>query len=283
MDIRVSVQLILMLAINGIAFICGMILNSLVVFCWLKSSQLQKKVCHFTICLLSCVDLLAVAINSPVLITELIFWIGEKESIFKLRTVTHFFDVFLAFSLNTLLLVSFERYLAVFHPIFHHTKVTKSLLIKLHFVFLFISTMMFLIHITEHFLASTILFCLLFMFPFIYVNTKLHIISKKYRRKNVTTSESHSQLSKKGKSFIKSISTCLLLVACVSICFMPTIISYIVWALKKHRLGSQLYMAKTFWCINSTTNCLLIFWRNKNLRSEARKILKQLSNTSSSF
>ncbi|XP_046860949.1 G-protein coupled receptor 39-like [Xenia sp. Carnegie-2017] len=272
MDIRVLVQLILMLAINGIVFICGLILNSLVVFCWLKSSQLQKKVCHFTICLLSCVDLLLIATNSPVLITELIFWIGERDSIFKLRTITHFFDVFISFSISTLFLVSFERYLAVFHPIFHHKKVTKSLLIKLHFVFLFISTMLFLLHITKHILASKILFCLLFMFPFIYVNTKLHIISKKYRRKVVKTSENHS---KKGKSFRKSISTCLLLVACVSICFMISIISYIVLTLKKNTDWALSYTwMKTFWCINSTTNCLVIFWRNKNLRSKARKILK---------
>ena len=223
-------QLILMLVINFFVLFWGLTLNSLVVLCWFKSSHLRKKVCYFTIFLLFFADLLTVATNCPVLITELILWISENELTFKMLIISRYFDVFLSFSIFTLMLVSFERYLAIFHPIFHHTKVTKTFLIKLHFVLLFLSTILFVFQVTKRTIAMAILFCLMFIFPFTYINTKLHVISKKYRRRNVA---SHSQLSKKGKSFVKSVSTCLLLVACVSICFMPTVISTIFCALEK--------------------------------------------------
>lgn len=67
-------------------------------------------------------------------------WIGETKSIFKVRFIAQYFDIFLAFSFFTLLLISIERYLAICRPMFHHKKVTKTFLIKLHFFLLFIAT-----------------------------------------------------------------------------------------------------------------------------------------------
>ena len=126
MDVKVFIKLAIVLAINVIALIGGFSFNSLVVLCWLKSQHLRMKVFDFTICLLSYVDLLTVATNFPVLITEAIFWIRENESLSKVRFITQYFNCFLLFSLFTLLLVSIKRYLAIFHPIFHRTKVTNA-------------------------------------------------------------------------------------------------------------------------------------------------------------
>ena len=279
MDNNVFVLLILMLAINVIVLICGLILNSLVVLCWIKSSHLRKKACHFTICLLSCIDLLTVATNNPVLITELAVWIGEKESLLQVRYVARYINIFISLSFLTLLLVSIERYLAIFQPIFHRKKVNKTFLIKLHFFLLFLSTIIFLLYRTKHAMISAIVFTLLFILPFLLINTKLHNISKKYRGNNSIRPESNRQLSRKGKFSLISTSTCLLLVACVLICCIPLPMGIIFWVLQKETALDLTYLlSKTFWCINSTCNCLVIFWRNKNIRSEAIKILKQLSN-----
>ena len=65
MDIIYLVNLIFIFAVNVLFFFAGICLNSLVILSFVRSAQLRKKLCYFTIMLLSCCDLLVALTNHP--------------------------------------------------------------------------------------------------------------------------------------------------------------------------------------------------------------------------
>ena len=65
MDFFYFVNLIFIFVVNILFFFSGICLNSLVMVGFWRSVQLRKKLCHFTIMVLSCCDLLAVLTSHP--------------------------------------------------------------------------------------------------------------------------------------------------------------------------------------------------------------------------
>ena len=93
---------------------------------YLKSSQLRKKLCHFMIMVLSCFDLITVVTNHPGILVNLIFWSRENYYLLpKIRIYLNIFNVLLIFSPFALLVMSIERYVGAYYPVFHHTSVTR--------------------------------------------------------------------------------------------------------------------------------------------------------------
>ena len=99
--------------INILFFFLGMCLNSLVIVSFWRSVQLRKKLCYFTIMVLSCCDLLVVLTNHPYTAFVTILWLTEK--IYKYPAWLLFpyclFNIFTGFSLLALLVMNVDRYL----------------------------------------------------------------------------------------------------------------------------------------------------------------------------
>ena len=109
MDSNVYIQLIFLCVVNVIFTFSGIVLNTLVIASFWKSSQLRNKLCHFMIMLLSCFDLVAVVTNYPVLLLYLISWLAEDYDLLPKRKVYLYFgQVFLAFSMLVLLVMNIE-------------------------------------------------------------------------------------------------------------------------------------------------------------------------------
>ena len=94
------------------------------------------------------------------------------------------------------------------------------------------------------------------------------------RRRIATLSETRTTVN------LKSISTCLLVVACLVVLSIPTIV-YIIFNIitKIDRLFNVMLSGiwtATVWTMNCTLNSLIFFWKNKVLRTEGIKILKTL-------
>ena len=108
----------------------------------------------------------------------------------------------------------------------------------------------------------------------LFINCKLSTVARKSRRNNEIS-------PKMKKSFsLKTLSSCLLAVACLMTLFMPALI-YIGLRLTcketKFTLGNtQLagLWARTAASMNSTFNCLFFYWKNKTLRAEGMKVSK---------
>ena len=65
MEIVYFVNLTSILVVNILFFFSGICLNSLVIVSFWRSVQLRKKLCYFTIMVLSCCDLLVVLTTQP--------------------------------------------------------------------------------------------------------------------------------------------------------------------------------------------------------------------------
>ena len=110
-----------------------MILNTLVIITILKSTQLRKKLCYFMIMVLSCCDLTTVFLGIITVSLRLTFWLTEN---YALLTMIETYDVLTeklacSISMLVLLVMSIERYLGVYYPLFHRTSVTRRRLLTL--------------------------------------------------------------------------------------------------------------------------------------------------------
>ncbi len=287
MDSNVYIHTILLCVVNVIFVCAGMFLNLLVIVSFWKSSvYLRKKLCNFMIMVLSCFDFLVVITGHPLLMLRLILWSTEKYDLLaKVQIYEHFATLFIGFSIMALLVMSIERYLGAYYPIFHRASLTRRTLLILLAIFFTIPIILAIISVNNLLISypvGLIIFFVIVFPPFAFLNYKLFKISRKVRRDiagygDNTTSPDVSALHVK----LKNISTCLLAVGCLLLIFTPAFI-FIAYSFAEKSTSENTRVAK-FWAdtvanANSTFNCLIFFWKNDVLRKEGVKVLKSLKN-----
>ena len=276
MDSTVYIQLIFLLVVNIIFTFSGIVLNTLAIVSIWKSSQLRKKLCHFMVMVLSCFDLISVVTNHPVMLVRIFSWLREDYNLIqKMRILRDIFSLFHYFSPLLLLVMSIERYLGAYYPFFHRTSVTKRRLLTFTAMLLIPASALYMsgrMNLAISTGASFIIAMVLFLPPFIFVNFKLFIIARKVRPERAATSG-----KRKTKNF-KNISTALWLVSCLMLLYIPTSLNI---AFNLARMSTNTINLSYIWSytcntMNSTLNALIFFWKNKVLRAEGVKILKQI-------
>ena len=275
------INLILIFALNVFFLFSGIYLNSMVILCVWRSVQLRKKLCYFMIMVLSCCDLLAVSTNNLLLAVIAMLWLTGKLDTYSTwpHVCLSVTNIFFAFSLFALLVMSFDRYLATSYPIFHRTSVTKGRLLTLLAILIIIEVTLammsrndFLISIQVH----VLIFFILLTPPMLFINYKLFLVVRKSRGNKRISNE-------RKKSFsVKTISSCLLVIACFVVLFIPTFV-YTGLRINSSETSSMLdnanvaaFWAETIASINSTFNCLIFYWKNKTLRIEGLKFVKSI-------
>jgi hypothetical protein len=266
--------------------VAGILLNAVVIISLRRASQLQKKLCYFMILVLSCFDLVVVAIAHPLLILSTILWSmeiyhGEIE-VTRVYTTT----LLGGFSMFALLTLTIERFLALTYPFFHQTAVTKKGLLFFQ-AFLVTTTVSVsqLVHLYEKTVdVLTAVFILFFLFVFVCLNYKMFIIAKSKRNDErvfpTGTATSRNQERKRRKLNFKNISTCSLAVGCFFVCSFPRIIYSAARFTSNMPFYNRQILLFNIWSVtslfmNSTFNCLIFFWRNSILRREGMKIAKR--------
>ena len=272
MDSTVYIQLIFLCVVNIIFTFSGIILNTLVIVSFWRSSQLRKKLCHFMILVLSCFDMVAAVTNYPGILVYIISWLKEDYDLLQqMRIYLHFTSVFVVFSFVALLVMNVERYLGASYPMFHRTSVTRRKLLALLAILLIVPTVMFTISRMNFVISATlslIILLALFLPLFIFFNLKLFIIAKNVHRERAVP------IGKRTRMNLKNISSALWAVACLLLLYIPTSVE-IVLAEKSTNAARLSYIwSETFVKMNSTLNSLIFFWKNKILRAEGIKIAK---------
>ena len=276
MDLNVFIHLIFLCIVNIIFTFSGIILNTLVIVSFWKSSQLRKKLCHFMIMVLSCFDLLTVVTNNPALLIFLMSSLMEDYDLLSmLATYVHVSGVFPAFPFFTLLVMSIERYLGVYYPIFHYTSVTRRRLLTLLAILLILTTVMLTISRGDLVISSSLVILILmalFLPPFIFVNFKLFIIARKVHRERAIPEK------KRKRKNLKNISAALWVVGCLILLYLPTSVNIAFNLAGKsfNTIRFSSIWALTCSTMNCTLNSFIFFWKNKLLRTEGIKILKTL-------
>ena len=278
MDLTVYIQLIFLCVLNIIFTFSGIFLNTLVIASFWKSSHLRKKLCHFMIMVLSISDLVAVVTNNTGLLLYLISLLREDYDFLPSWTLyLQFVSVFTAFSSYVLLVMSIERYLGAYYPIFHRTSVTRLKLLTLLAIILIFHTTLRIISINDMIISNahfSIIFVTVFFPPMVFINFKLFKISREVRRRKTASPEKRTTIN------LKSISTCLLVVACLVVLSIPSSV-YIVFNISTENNQSSnarlsYIWATTAFTMNCTFNSIIFFWKNNVLRTEGIKIQKSL-------
>ena len=292
MDTSSIINLIFLCVLNSLFMVVGMVLNLVVIVSLWKLSQLRKKLCYFTIFVLSCFDLAVVTIAHPILILSTIVWsMGIYHEEIRITRI-HILILLGGFSIFALLTLNIERFLALNCPFFHQSAVTKRKLII--FLGLLIIIEMALSPLYYYIKGKTsanmliAIFFILIWLVFIYINYKIFVVAKSKRKDERAASSEISAFNhlerKKRKMNFKNISTCLLAVGCFFVSSTPQLI-YCMWGLtsntsrnEKHAILFNIW-SSTFVCINSTLNCVIFFWRNSILRREGMEILQRFIST----
>ncbi|XP_046839589.1 cannabinoid receptor 1-like [Xenia sp. Carnegie-2017] len=276
MDMSVF-NLWILVAINIVFFFVGTVLNVLVIIVFWRSTYLRKKLCYFMIMVLSCCDLLTVLLNNPVLVIIAVLFIKNKDNIFSQseRITLAIVSITFTSSFLALLVMNIDRYLSVSKPLYHKTNVSKRKLLLLFIALQSINVIIAVLHAEE--LAypreiNAFIFMVLFLAPMLFINYKLLRLSRKYRKSNVKNRE------KKATSTLKQISICLMAFASITVFSIPVLVfnvyNMFVTEIKSTNVV-ELWL-RTILTMNSTFNCLIFFWKNKILRTEAFKIVKTI-------
>ena len=150
--------------------------------------------------------------------------------------------------------MSIDRYLATHYPIFHRTSVTKGKLLTIFACLVITVTtvrVMSISNLVIPFQIGTLIIDIICIPPILFINYKLLTVARK----------SHRNTELKKAFSLKSISSCLLVVACLIFLCIPTLV-YVVqrqtskgtkFTLDNAHLA-QLW-AGTATSMNSTFNC----------------------------
>ena len=230
---------------------------------------------------LSCCDLLVVLTNHSFTALVTMLWLTEKIKVFpgRLFILSRLLNIFIGFSLVALLVMNIDRHLATHYPIFHRTTVTKRKLLALFtFAVIFEITVvaMSVNDLVISYEVDLLVFFVIYVPPMLFINYKLFTVARKSRRDKEISPEVRKSFS------FKNISSCLLVVACLFVLFIPIFV-YIELRLTSKETEFTLDNARlaAFWSqtiasMNSTFNCLIFYWKNKTLRAEGMKVIKSI-------
>ena len=283
MDLNVYINLIFLCVVNIIFTFSGIILNTLAIVSFWKSSQLRKKLCYFMVMVLSCFDLISVVTNHPIMLLRIISWLREDNNLIqKTRIFSVIFGALHYLSPLLLLVMSIERYLGAYYPIFHRTSVTRRRLLTLIAMLLIPTSALYMsgkMNLAISAEASQIIAMVLFLPPFLFVNFKLLIVARNVRRKRAVPP------GKRKTQNFKNISTALWVVACLMLLYIPTSLSiaFYLSRMSTNTINLSYIWTSTCSTMNCTLNTLIFFWKSKVLRTEGIRILKTLKDRLGGF
>ena len=265
--------------LNVIFGIVGTYLNILVLFVFLKSKNMRKKSGYFSIMILSTTDLTVVTSLPAVFLVETIAEIMETS--FDTRCLYNTCSVIVTItapllSATSLIVMNIERYLAIVHPFFHRTNVTKRKMIWTFNIF----GCILLAYGAIYLIWPNIGRLVYSVGAFILCSTTLFQYSSIFfiARKRLTcpvNNVNNEEISSNLRIFLRELKmakTYLLIVFLCILLYLPIAINNGTWQLffENEQTRSAL-LHRSLWLIllitmNAALNCLIFFWGNRELR-----------------
>ena len=267
----------------NILFVSTVILNAVAVMTIWKSRILKQKICNFTILIQSAMDLLNGASFTPLFIAVLAKEMSGHPSCILTFTMKKLGALTTLYSLTALSMMNFDRFMAILFPVVHRTKVTKGKLTKYVISVSIVQTIFLSLIFTAYSQISRVIIginAVLFVIftVVVYASICVFTLSKKkvdFRAENTAAKE-----RKKGIMFSKELKvakTCFLVVVCCVTCCLP---SAIVTSFDTVEYNFNLILARrclgVLLVLNSTLNSVIFFWKNKTLRDEGKRLIKDM-------
>lgn len=261
--------------VNVLLTFSTIFLNGITVLAYWRSCILKKKASYFLVMILSLNDLgIGILGNSTFCVLLIRETLGYRNCALAALFVT-LISALSGMSFMTLLLLNFERYLGIAYPLFHRTKVTRRRLLAAVVGLWFISAMTVCAHFIDKNVGTIIVSFTIWLslVVVVFVYTKIFRISQ---RTTMIAGLGNGIVRQKGfLQKLKDARSSLIVVVCTFLCFLPM---GVATALKK---SNFMVIVMGLWSTMliltaSTLNSVIFFWRNKVLRSEAKKILRRV-------
>ena len=241
--------------------------------CWV-SKKLKQKKSYFLIALLSLNDLAIGVLGNPAVVVLIVKTLlktkfNECATFILIQLVA---SCLIAISSTTLFLLNLERYLCIAHPFFHRNKVTKlricaTALVLWMLAILPVLSRLFMETTTRYLKTLTIIISIVLSG---YMYTYIFHASRK------TARVGRSRLNWTARNIVeyKLAKSCAVVVCCAIVCFIPVSVTGLLKA-----EGDAVVFAVAFWSqaivfAGSSGNSVVFFWRNGDLKHEAKKLLK---------
>ena len=282
--------------VNAILAVFGTFLNALVVCIFWKTPTLQENVSYFMIMVLSSIDLCVSTIVHPFHLVNSIAEVTETSKCFYKMFYQTSVVILSGMSYLTFFVMNIERYFSIVRPFFHRVHVTKrrclftSFLLWLTCILTGIAPVF---NLKIQIFVTTL--ALIVLIGTLYIYISIFYIARKQRHssgQSTTRQEVDVEVSKRGRpehskkavSFLHDLMLAkmyFIVVACNVLLNLPNAIVLAVYRERVKTLDGIVQIkiwTLTLVAMNSTANCIIFFWANKNLRSEGWKICKQFLN-----
>ena len=254
-------------------------LNACAVVTIWTTTALREKIPNFTIMMQSAVDLLNGLFVMPFFSYSIISEISALSSCLQMYVCKKMAVLVFFFSITTFSAMSYERYMGICHPFLHRTQVTKKKLFK--YVIVAFTWQILAVGLTVSFpgvMRPLLAFvCLVFFVhtAFVYINIARAIRVKVSPNSNVQNIEERSKL-KQYLLGIKGAKTCFLIIICCIGCYLPSVL-LLSGMISPKTIFVKVILIRSFGVLtmlNSTLNSVILFWRDKKLRINAKSLPK---------
>ena len=275
--------------VNIVLAVAGTILNSFVLFIFCKSRKLRSKLFSFAIMLLCSIDLGVGIVVHPLFALHSITTMLDSPKCLYIEAYTVAIYFFSGISACTLLIINIERYFAIFHPFLYQIHFTKRRFVYTWIVFWFLVVVWTVCYIYFLFLAVVIpvILCII-VFTSLFTYVAIYVVARKKRKRNDVHSNSDQESRRHFMAFLRELKmakTYVLVVSLCVFCYLPTVVVLGIFAnvLKNDDKTSDSAVHAFDWVatltsMNSSLNCLIFFWGNREMRKEGSKILKKSFN-----
>ena len=271
--------------LNVIFGIVGTFLNTLVLFVFFKSKNMRQNTGYLSIMILSATDLIVVTtIPAVFLVNAVPEILGTPRCLYSIfcnivMRTTHLL------SANSLIIMNIERYLAIMHPLFHHTTVTRQKLIWSFGILVCFFLICAAINLTWHqsiggLIYSVLAFIICSTTLFQYVS--IFNIARKASTRRIAD-VNNKEISSSRRLFLRDLKMARTYFYIVFLCFLCYLPIAILSGISQHFFANEeTRNAYLHWrlsvtpliSMNATLNCLIFFWGNMLLRKQGWKLIK---------
>jgi hypothetical protein len=264
-------------------------LNSATIIAYINSKLLKERMAYFMIMMLSVNDLFVGLISNSLYVALLLKEYSSRMTDCLLVEIQVYCLYFLSgCSFKTMVVMSWERYAAICHPLFHRTKVTRKRLTKcLAFLWLLSLVIAIVSRRFPAFFEFLIVPELIgFSILLVYFYSRIYLASSRSSKnvlRNGGKQDSAVDTAKKDQQRRVSLNvrlakSCSLAVITYVVCYLP---SCIVTNRQFFSFEKDLQRAVNVWAVtlifaNSSINSLVFFWRSASLRNEVYVVFKPL-------
>lgn len=281
---KLYIHLIFVFVFNCILSVPTILLNAVSIIAILKSHRLKSMPCYFIIYVQSIIDLAVGILAIPLFLFFITSEIWQLSSCVAGEMVVRLLFTLLGLSSITIFALTMERYIAILHPYFYLTHVTRKKLLIFVGVCTFVEVHVAIISVViREFMATygIIKHALVLLFV-AFAHTRVYLVVRRLSRSRSKTRDAFSKENlTKMKSFLREIKqarSCVIVVICffVLTCLPAATLLPLQPSLSKSEQSIFGAWVVTLAFSNSSANSVIFFWTKTPLRNEAIKMCKKV-------